>query len=129
MLWFAKLSFGRLAAMPDVDDVLAVFAGLPDVFVVVALVGTEVLWFVCCGLWPVCHQAVERIFGERVVILVGRSQNQTKRNPVSIANDAALCAELAAVNGAGACELPPKGAGTVAVSTICHSQSIPLRSS
>lgn len=129
MLWFAQLSVGRLAAMPDVDDILAVCAGLPDVLVVVALIGTEVLWFLCCGLWPVCQQAIEGIFGQRIVILVGRSQNQTQRNPVSIANQAALGAELAAVNGAGAGELPPKGAGTVAVSTICHAQSMPFRSS
>lgn len=90
MLLLASLVSSLLTAMADVDDVLALFTRLSDILVVVALVCTEVLWFVCRGLWPVCHQAIKRIFGQRIVILVGRSQDQAKRNPLPIADDAAL---------------------------------------
>ena len=129
MLWLAKLSFGHLAAMPDVHAILAIVAGLPYVLIVVAFVCTEVLRFVRRWLGPICQQTVPFVFGQRVVVFVGSSQDQTERYPFPIRDETPFCSEFAAVNGAGAGGLPPKGAGTVAVSTICRSQSIPLRSS
>ncbi len=113
-------------AQPIMLAACMVGAGLADVFVVVTLVRTQVLRRLGHRFRTIREQTVERIFGQRVVILVRRSQNQAKGNALPIGDDAALGAELAAVDGAGAGKLPPKGAGTVAVSTICHSQSMPL---
>ncbi len=129
MLRLTGREIGCLTTMPDVHDVVTVFTGLPHGFVVVAFVRTDVLRFIRRRFRPICYQAVQCIFSQRVVVFIGSRQDQTEGYALPISDDAALCAEFAAVDGAGACELPPKGAGTVAVSTICHSQSIPVRSS
>jgi hypothetical protein len=113
----------------DVHDITAVGAGLAHLFVVVSLVGTEVLWCFVRGLGTIGQNTVQGIFGQRVVRLVRCGQDQAERDAMPIGNDASFGAKFAAVDRAGARKFPPKGAGTVAVSTICHSQSIPLRSS
>ena len=118
-----------LAAVRDVRDVAAPSDHAADVEVVIALVQAEVLLDLP-GRRPGNHAAVEHLSQLGLVMIIGSRQRRIQRDALPVGLDVAFRAQLGPVRRVLADTIaPPTGAEIVAESTVCHCQSMPLRSS
>ena len=120
---------GFVAPVWDVRDIPASGHRAADVGIVISLIQAQVLTDFP-GRRPRCHPPVEHVAQLRLVMIVGARQRRIQRDAVAIGLDVAFGAQLGPVRGVLADAIPPfTGAETVAESTVCHCQSMPLISS
>jgi len=113
----------------DVRDVTSSFRREPNVVKVITLVCAQMLFDDARG-GPVDDHRIQRRSELGLIMVVGSREDYPKRDSLTIDDKVTFCAELTTIGRVFARFIPPfTGAETVTLSSDCHFQSMPLRSS
>jgi hypothetical protein len=69
------------------------------------------------------HDGIERLATHVFVVNIGAGESHSQRDALAIGQDMPFGAELGAIGGVGACEVPPFGALMLALSSEVQSHS------
>ena len=69
------------------------------------------------------HDGIERLATHVFVVNIGAGESHSQRDALAIGQDMPFGAELGAIGGVGACEVPPFGALMLALSSAMASRS------
>ena len=129
--WLLAANRSGQCGFPSASDMRFDSAGarfLLGLLVVVSLVQAEVLRTPRSS-GTLEHDGIERLATHVFVVNIGAGESHSQRDALAICQDMPFGAELGAIGGVGACEVPPFGALMLALSSEVQSHSNPTLSS
>lgn len=119
----------EFAALRNVNLISTPLPGTTDVGVIISFISAQMLGLVFRRGAP-DHSRIQGGLKMQLVVVVGARKSYAKRDAIGINVKVPFGTQFSPVGGVFPCEIPPfTGAETVALSKVCHFQSIPFRSS